>query len=353
MERSLELLKEFTEIVGISGDEVMVSRKLKEYFENYNLEIKYDNLGSIFGIKKCGKENAKKVMISTNLDEVGFVVKDIKANGFIEILELGSIKVEYILQKRVKIQTDNKNISGIIIDSVKYKKGRTSNISELLVDIGVSSRKEVLESGINIGKKIFLDNDVEVLTNGKKVISRALSSRCGCSLIVEILDSIKDVELDFDLYVGGMVQNKVGFRGSLTSTYLVKPDFAVTLEVLEVDDLKKSDDTTGALGEGVLLCYYDKSMMPNRMVLSKYKDICDKNDVKSQFYYSMESSDAGWIHKILDGCPVLKACIGGRNINTDNEMIDLSDYSSSKISLIELLKDLKESDINNFKEENR
>ena len=150
-----------------------------------------------------------------------------------------------------------------------------------------------------------------------------------------------------------MVQNKVGFRGSLTSTYLVKPDFAVTLEVLEVDDLKKSDDTTGALGDGILLCYYDKSMMPNRMVLSKYKDICDKNDVKSQFYYSMESSDAGWIHKMLDGCPVLKACIGGRNINTDNEMIDLGDYNSSKISLIKMLKDLKESDINNFKEENR
>lgn len=351
--KSVDILKEFSNLVGISGDEVKVSRKLNEYFSKYNLEIIYDNLGSIFAVKRCGKENAKKVMIATNLDEVGFVIKDIDKNGYLKVLELGSIKMDYAFGQRVSVVcASGEEVLGIITSSDNKKAG-IKNSSEILIDIGAKSKEEVLKSAISIGDKVYINGDFKELLNGERVISKALSSRYGCCVIAEILEAIKDEKLDFDLYIGGIVQNKVGFRGSLTSTYLVKPDFAVTLEVLEANDMKKSDDTSGVLGDGAVLCYYDKSMMPNRAVLSKYSELCDKENIKTQFYYSMDSSDAGWIHKMFEGCPVLKAGIVGKNLNTGNEMIDLADYKGSKDSIIKFIMSLKDTDIEMFKTENR
>lgn len=351
--KSINILKEFCNLVGVSGDEVNISRELNKYFKKYNLEVIYDNLGSIFAVKKCGKLNAQKVMIATNLDEVGFVIKDIDKNGYLKVLELGDIKLERVIGQRVSIVCSNgKKILGLLTSN-DSKNLSVSKSSEILVDIGVTNKKEVLELGIAIGDKLYINGEFEELSNGNRVMSKAISSRYGCSIIIDILEKIEKEELDFDLYIGGMVQNKVGFRGSLTSTYLVKPDFAITLEVLEANDIRKQDDTSGVLGDGTILCYYDKSIMPNRRVLSKYLELCEKENIKTQFYYSMASSDAGWIHKMLLGCPVLKAGIVGRNLNTGNETIDLNDYKSSRDSVIKFIKSLKCEDIEEFKVENR
>lgn len=351
--QSINILKEFCNLVGVSGDEINISRNLNKYFKKDNLEVIYDNLGSIFAIKKCGKLNAKKVMIATNLDEVGFIIKDIDKRGYLRVLELGNIKIEQIIGQRVSIVcTNGKEVLGVVTAN-DNKKLSITNSAEILIDIGVETKEKVLELGISIGDKIYINGEFKELLNRNRVISKALSSRYGCSIIVDILEKIKNEKLDFDLYIGGIVQNKVGFRGSLTSTYLVKPDFAITLEVLEANDIRKQDDMSGVLGGGTVLCYYDKSIMPNRSVLSKYSELCEKENIKTQFYYSMNSSDAGWIHKMFIGCPVLKAGIVGRNLNTGNEMIDLNDYKYSKDSIIKFIKSLKCEDIENFKVENR
>ena len=56
-EKTLEIMKELTQIVGISGDEKEVSKALAVHYKGLCDEVIYDNLGSIFAVKKCGKEN--------------------------------------------------------------------------------------------------------------------------------------------------------------------------------------------------------------------------------------------------------------------------------------------------------
>ena len=52
-QKSIALLEELTQAIGISGDEKEVSRKMKNHLEKLSDEIIYDNLGSV---KKMPKE---------------------------------------------------------------------------------------------------------------------------------------------------------------------------------------------------------------------------------------------------------------------------------------------------------
>ena len=73
---NLEMLKEFSEAHGISGNEKEVSRVMKKWIEPYADEITYDNLGSLVALQK-GDKDGVKVMIAGHMDEVGFMVCDI------------------------------------------------------------------------------------------------------------------------------------------------------------------------------------------------------------------------------------------------------------------------------------
>ena len=68
-EKTLEIMEELTQIVGISGDEKEVSKALAVHYKGLCDEVIYDNLGSIFAVKKCGKENAKRVMVCAHMDD--------------------------------------------------------------------------------------------------------------------------------------------------------------------------------------------------------------------------------------------------------------------------------------------
>ncbi|MGL5415893.1 MAG: M42 family metallopeptidase [Clostridium sp.] len=344
---TLDLMESLTCEIGVAGNEERVSKLLSKYYKDFCDEIIFDNLGSTFAVKRSKKDNAKKVMICAHMDEIGFIAKEIKKDGTIKLLPLGNFEIgEMINSRAVALNEVGERIEGVISLINKEKKADKDNIG---LDIGAESKIEVLNYKIDIGSEIVLKGEFSRLLGGKKILSKAWDNRFGCILGVEVLRELKDVELDFHLFVGGSVQNHVGLRGSITSTNLIKPDLAIVTDCLEA----KEKDEEGRLGEGLLVSFYDKSMMPNKTLLKYLINTCEEKKVSYQHYYSLDESDGGWIHKLLDGCPTLKLCIPARNIKSCSSMIDMRDYVSSKRALVEILKKLKEEEIELFKMENR
>ena len=81
-------LKELCQLKGVSGDEKEVHDFLYKEYEKRNLSIIKDRLGSIFGLKK-GNDSSYKIMISSNIDESGGMISDIREDGLMEFLTIG------------------------------------------------------------------------------------------------------------------------------------------------------------------------------------------------------------------------------------------------------------------------
>ncbi|MEG0297226.1 MAG: M42 family peptidase [Clostridium sp.] len=353
-ENTLELMKELTQIVGVSGREVEVSKALQNHYRKYTDTVIFDNLGSVFAVKKSKKENAPKVMVCGHMDEFGYIVKEITKEGLVKIMPLGGQVKQSLLAKRVKLATaDKKEFLGTVVSSSKDVNSKVLDGDKLLVDLGASSKEQVLGLGVNLGDAVVVDGTLELLLNGERIVSKAWNNRYGCIMGVEVLEALKDEELDFDLYVGATVQEEVGLRGAITATNLIEPDMGIVMDCLVANDITGEDDGVGKLGEGILINYYDKSMMPNRALLNHLATTCKENDIKHQYYFSMADGDGGWIHKLLKGCPTLTANICGRNLNTNSSIIDANDYLAAKDAIVKVIKSLTPEKIEAFKCENR
>ena len=222
----------------------------------------------------------------------------------------------------------------------------------MFIDVGATSKQDVEAMGVSIGDSAVLDGPFTVL-NQNRILSKAWDNRYGCVMAVEVLEALKDVELDYDLYIGATVQEEVGMRGATTATGLIRPDMGIVMDCSFADDYQGKDNEIGKLGAGILIRYYDKGMMPNRALLNELVETCQKNNIPYQYFYNMGQTDSAWIHKLFSGCPTLSACICARGGHTSQSMIDLRDYMNAKKAIIHILTSLDESKIQMFKEENR
>ena len=82
-------IKEVTELSAISGHEAPVRAYLREKLAPHVDEVVTDGLGGIFGVKHSEVANAPRVLVASHMDEVGFMVSEIKPDGTFRVVEIG------------------------------------------------------------------------------------------------------------------------------------------------------------------------------------------------------------------------------------------------------------------------
>lgn len=347
-QKELKRLEELTQLFGPSGDEVIVKNYLKNKYQELGFQTIEDNLGSIVCLKKSKNVNAKKVLLLAHMDEVGFMVTKILPNGAIMVFPLGGHNPQALLSNRVVLKTQNNDYFYGLINALpphllnETNKDRITQVGDMIFDFGFTSKDDALSKGVRIGDTIVCDGPFEVLNNGKRLLSKAFDDRIGLAVGLEVLEELKDVELDFDLYVGGSVQEEVGCRGALTISHLVHPDFVIVIDCSPARDSSGDKSELGQLGEGVLIRVIDGSMMASKELIAYQISCLEKADVKHQYFFSYGGTDAGSIHKQFDGIKTLTFCLCARNIHTPSTLLDADDYISLKKGLVFMLKDLSE-----------
>ena len=62
---------------------------LREKLTPHVDEVVTDGLGGIFGIKHSDAADAPRVLVASHMDEVGFMVSEIKPDGTFRVVEIG------------------------------------------------------------------------------------------------------------------------------------------------------------------------------------------------------------------------------------------------------------------------
>lgn len=357
-ELSLKRLKDLTEKMAISGDEVEVRRYLEESYKTYGGELIADNLGSIALVKKSKHPNAKTVLLLGHMDEVGFVVKSINDKGNLSLASIGGWWSQTLLGQRVVVKAkDGQKYKGTIGSIPPHllteaDRAKPMEIKNMLVDIGCTSKDDVLALGINTGSAVILDGSFEVL-NEKRLLAKAFDNRYGCAMGLEALEAFKNVDLDVNLVVGASVQEEVGLRGAQTLSYTVKPDVAIIFDCSPANDASGDNEAFGQLGKGPLVRFIDANYLPNRGFLDLYVDTMEKHKLPYQYYQSLGGTDAGAVHKQFSGIPTLTMCICARNIHTNSSIIDQDDYQNAQIAMVKVIEQLNEKTIDQIVKANR
>lgn len=341
-EKTLKLFQTLTELPGVSGDEHLVRKFMREQLEPYADKIIQDNLGSIFGVKK-GSESGPVVMVAGHMDEVGFMVTAITDNGMLRFQPLGGWWSQVLLAQRVQILTKNGPVTGVIGSIPPHlldeaKRNKPMEIKNMLIDIGADDRADAERIGIRPGQSIVPICPFTPMANEKKILAKAWDNRYGCGLAIELLQELKDVQVPNILYSGATVQEEVGLRGAQTASNMINPDIFFALDASPANDMSGSKNEFGQLGKGTLLRILDRSMVTHRGMREFVLDTAESNKIPYQYFVSQGGTDAGRVHTSNEGVPSAVIGICSRYIHTSGSIIHVDDYAAAKELLVKLVK---------------
>ncbi|MCA0147359.1 MULTISPECIES: M42 family metallopeptidase [Rossellomorea] len=347
LDETLTMLKDLTDAKGVPGNEREVREVMKKYIEPFADEVTTDNLGSLIA-KKVGDENGPKIMVAGHLDEVGFMITQIDSKGFLRFQTVGGWWSQVMLAQRVTIVTSQGEVTGVIGSKPPHilppeARKKPVDIKDMFIDIGASSREEVLEWGVKPGDMVVPHFEFTVMNNEKMLLAKAWDNRIGCAIAIDVLRNLKDASHPNVVYGVGTVQEEVGLRGARTAAAKIQPDIGFGVDVGIAGDTPGVSDkeASSKMGEGPQIILYDASMVSHKGLRDFVTDTADEHNIPYQFdAIAGGGTDSGAIHLTANGVPALSITIATRYIHSHAAMLHRDDYENAVKLITEVIKKL-------------
>ncbi|MDR2568776.1 MAG: M20/M25/M40 family metallo-hydrolase [Oscillospiraceae bacterium] len=320
-----DVITELCGLPGPAGFEERVAAGVKDLLEPFVDETWIDVLGNVIGVRRCGKENAQKLLFDAHIDEIGFIVTGVE-EGFLRFACLGGFDARVIPAASVMVLTEPPlyGVIPVLPPHVLEEKDTEKNfkIEDMFIDVGLTQEEaaRLIAPGT---PGVFAYGVREFGDNG--LCGKALDDRAGFVAILRTLELLKKTELDVDLYVMASVQEEVGVRGATTGTYAVAPDYAVVVDVdhAKTPDAKPTEANT-MLGGGAIITH-GPNMNPalTEMILKLAKE----NEIKHQISVIPGGSgtNARAIQISREGVATALLGLPMKYMHSANEVISLDD----------------------------
>lgn len=274
--RDETLLKELTQLWGVAGFEKEVRNYIEEKAAPYADEMMTDSIGNLIVIKRGkGGPTSKKIMFAAHMDEIGFMVKTIEADGRLRVCNLGWNWTGSAYNSRVRFRN---GVNGVVscmgpIEEAGNKAGK------LYIDIGATSREDALKY-VNLGDACGYWGEYLELVNDR-ICAKTLDNRIGCYQLLEALKE-NDGSYPNDIYYVFCVQEELGCRGSKVAAERIQPDIGVAVDISPAHDYPCDLEGSNALDEGIGIKICDPSVVCDEDVVAAMIGCCEENQIKYQ-----------------------------------------------------------------------
>ncbi|MGT2716515.1 glutamyl aminopeptidase [Streptococcus respiraculi] len=342
-------IKEVTELHGIAGFEHDVRDHIRSKITPHVDRIETDGLGGIFGIKDTSQENAPRIMVASHMDEVGFMISQIKADGTFRVVGIGGWNPLVVSSQAFTLHLQDGRQIPTISGSMPPHLSRGSNgnaglpaIGDVIFDAGFASKEEAEAFGVRPGDILVPKNETILTANGHNVISKAWDNRFGVLMVTELLESLSGTPLPNQLIAGANVQEEVGLRGAHASTTKFNPDIFLAVDCSPAGDIFGEQ---GNIGDGTLLRFYD----PGHIMLKNMKDFllttAEEAGIKFQYYCAKGGTDAGAAHMKNHGIPSTTIGVCARYIHSHQTLYNMDDFLQAQSFLQAIVKKLDRSTV--------
>lgn len=341
-------LKVMIENPSVSGFETSMSNRIESFLKDSCHHIKRDKLGNLIAYKKGTSKTPIKVMLAAHMDEIGLMVKDIDQNGFIKFTNIGGIDQRTLLAQEVIIH-GKKDVFGVIATKAPHlqtpeERKNAIKIEDLLIDIGLS--KEEAEKVISIGDPITINRKMISLQNDI-IAGKSLDDKAGIVAMIECFKELKKIQHQCDVYGVATVQEEVGTRGAMVSTFQISPDIGIAIDVGFGKTPELSKDDTLDLGKGPGLGF-GANIHPK--IHERLKEIAKEYNIPYQIDLAPGNSgtDAQSIQITQSGVATGVLSIPLRYMHTSVETIDLRDIKNTGKLLAYFISSLDDEDLEGF-----
>lgn len=289
-----------------------------------------DNLGNLIVFKKGAKAPENKLLLSAHMDEVGLIATYHNADGTVKIAAVGGVDARVLAGRRVRIaNTQTVGVIGLraVHNLTKEEKNKAPKAEELCVDFGCETAKEA-EELCPQGTFLAFDTAYTTFGNGK-ITAKALDDRCGCAILLSLIDS----ELEYDTWFTFVVQEEIGLRGAKTAAFGVEPEYCMVLETTTAADIPSAEDEKRvcALGAGPVISYMDRTTIYNKKLYELAFATAREEEIPAQTKTMIAGgNDAGAIHLSKTGVKTIALSVPCRYLHSPSCVIAYADLKNTK-----------------------
>ncbi len=350
------LLQEFAPIPGVSGFEQPIVKEIADRLKGLTDHLEIDHAGNVYARIDGGKPGIN-LMIAAHSDQIGYVVKSIDEHGYIWFHGQGGVIPSLTIGRKVLVN-GYLGVVGVKAGHIQKPEEKTQvkDMNELYIDLGVNSKQEVLDLGVDIGTPITYAEGIDEFANDDLVAGPAVDNRLGCAILFALLEKLAQPEVRSQIAgsIWGVftVQEEVGLRGARIATHKLNPDLAIALDTIPAGDTPETRTAIELpiyLGQGPVFPIISgggvRGNVMHQSVLNLLKQKAETNNLPYQVsIFVGGTSDASAIHLEQDGIPTGAITIPRRYSHSPVEMANLNDAEAAYKLLAALAQDLPNKD---------
>lgn len=256
----MELATHLADLVkasSITGRERAVADLLLSQWAPLVDEARLDRLGSYIGLKRGegsalelrslpfpGPETAPgrpgtrpagppRIMAAAHIDSIGGMVTAIEPGGFLRFTTVGGVDRRLLMAQEVEVH-GARVVPGLVGSKPPHvttpeERNKQMPVEDLYIDTGLSE-SEVREL-ITLGAPVLPRYEFRSLQNNR-YSSRYMDNRASVAALHCALQELKQLRHTADfLAVGTVGEEFGGLPGAVTSTFAIKPDIAIAVDV--------------------------------------------------------------------------------------------------------------------------
>lgn len=324
------LLDKLLRVAAPSGYETPAAELWRQ--EASFASLSTDGIGS--SVARIG-EAAPLLAVIGHIDEIGLVVRHIDEKGFLWFAPIGGWDPQILVGQRVEIQGREGPVPGVagrkplhLLDADARKK--VVELKGLHIDIGATDREEAAQL-VRVGDPVVIASEPVHLV-GDRLVSRSMDNRLGAYVALEALRRCHEGEpLSAGFAAIAAVQEEIGLFGARTSTFAVRPDLAVVVDVTHATDAPGIDEKelgTHTLGTGPVI-FRGATLSP------KVFELLVETAEEAGIAYTLGATgnstgtDADGVQFARSGIPTGLVAIPLRYMHSPVELVDLADVEAT------------------------
>ncbi|TLM72826.1 MAG: M42 family metallopeptidase [Actinobacteria bacterium] len=341
----LKFLTALIDAPSPSGYEQPAAAVFREWVGKHADSVATDVMGSVHATL-TGSDGGPSVMLAGHVDEIGFMVNYVTAEGYLAFASIGGVDAAVLPGMRVRVHTAKGALLGVIgrmpihlLDEDDRKS--VTKMHKLFIDLGLPAAD--VKKRVRVGDPVTLAVGLETFGSGMAV-SRGFDDKVGAFVCARVLAEVKKAGgAKGDLVAAATVQEEIGLRGGHTSAYAIDPVVGIAVEVTHATDYPDVDKRR----HGEVECGKGPVVTRGANINPKVFDLLCAAAKRAKVPFQVEGeprgtgTDANVIQLTKAGKAAGLVSIPLRYMHTPTEVLALADVEHAVALLTRFVLDLK------------